>query len=415
MPLDLVQTVCDLVRIPSVNPMGREVRGEEDYEHRLTAYLEQLFQRLGLPWRRLPVAPLRDNIVACLDGEIPPAQGGPILMLEAHQDTVPVEGMTIPPWTPQVRNGRVYGRGACDIKGGMACILTAVSRLIEERPPGLPTIVIACAVNEEFGGGGAPELAQCWQPGPGALLPRAPDAAIVAEPTELNVVVAHKGSLRWRCHALGRATHSSQPQLGDNAIYRMARVVTALEKYARDVVPALAAHRLVGRPTMSVGMIRGGISVNTVPDRCTIEIDRRLVPGEEPQDTLAAVQAYLADEVGDARAIEHEAPYLRMPPLADDMNGALAAGLSEAVRRCGGPSQCVGVPYGTDAPALAEHGIPTVVFGPGALAQAHTADEWVAIEQLQAATEILYQFCRQYPALVQASEGPDPTATPGGR
>ena len=396
MPLDLVQTVCDLVRIPSVNPMGREVRGEEYYEHRLTAYLQQLFERLGLPWQRLPVAPLRDNIVARLDGEIPPEQGGPILMLEAHQDTVPVDGMTIPPWTPEVRDGRVFGRGACDIKGGMACLLTVVSRLIEERPPGLPTIVIACAVNEEFGGGGAPDLAQCWQPGRGALLPRAPDAAIVAEPTELTVVVAHKGSLRWRCHTLGRATHSSQPHLGDNAIYRMARVVTALEKYARDVVPALAEHRLVGRPTMSVGMIHGGISVNTVPDRCTIEIDRRLVPGEDPQDTFAEVQACLAAELGDARAIEHEAPYLLMPPLADDRNGDLAAGLSAAVRRCGGSGQCRGVPYGTDAPALAEHGIPTVVFGPGALAQAHTADEWVAVEQLQAATEILYQFCLRY-------------------
>src|SRR5450759_3772380 len=136
MPLDLVQTVCDLVRIPSVNPMGREVHGEEYYEHRVTAYLQRLFERLGLPWQRLPVAPLRDNIVARLDGEIPPEQGGPILMLEAHQDTVPVDGMTIPPWTPEVRDGRVFGRGACDIKGGMACILTAVSRLIEERPPG---------------------------------------------------------------------------------------------------------------------------------------------------------------------------------------------------------------------------------------------------------------------------------------
>jgi acetylornithine deacetylase len=396
MPLDLIETACDLVRLPSVNPMGREVSGEEYYEHRVTDYLQRLFQRLGLPWHRQTVAPGRDNIVARLDGAVPPEQGGPLLLLEAHQDTVPVDGMTIPPWTPQVRDGRLYGRGACDIKGAMACLLTAVSRLQEERPPALPTIVIACAVNEEFGGAGAPELAQLWQPGGSSLLPRAPDAAIVAEPTELNVVVAHKGVVRWRCHTRGRAAHSSQPDRGDNAIYRMAGVVAALEQYARDVVPQRGEHRLVGRPTLSVGMIYGGLSVNTVPDHCTIELDRRLVPGEDPQQAVQHLRDYLVAQAGDPGAshIEHEPPFIVMPALPDDHNGPLAARLSRVIRAVGGPGQCLGVPYGTDAPALAARGIPTVVFGPGALAQAHTADEWVALDQLQAATEILCQFCR---------------------
>jgi acetylornithine deacetylase/succinyl-diaminopimelate desuccinylase-like protein len=390
MTLDLIETVCELVRLPSVNPMGREVQGEEYYEHHVTDYLQGVFERLGLPWQRQTVASRRDNIVARLDGAVPPEQGGPLLLLEAHQDTVPVDGMTIPPWTPEVRQGRVYGRGACDIKGGLACILTAIARLADERPPRLPTIVIACAVNEEFGGGGAPQLAELWQPGAATLLPRAPDAAIVAEPTQLNVVVAHKGIVRWRCHTTGRAAHSSQPNEGDNAIYRMAGVVSALERYARDVVPQLAAHPLVGRPSLSVGMIQGGISVNTVPDRCTIEIDRRLVPGEDPAEAHRHAATTAADP-----AIVHEPPYIVMPALADVGNGPLAARLSETARRCGAPGQCLGVPYGTDAPAFAAHGIPTVVFGPGSLAQAHTADEWVAVEQLDAAAEILYQFCRQ--------------------
>src|SRR5207249_11663727 len=121
-------------------------------------------------------------------------------LFEAHQDTVPVDGMTIPPWTPDVRDGRIYGRGSTDIKGGMAAMLAALSRLAIERPPNMPTIVLACTVNEEHGFTGATHLTKLWTGGGSKLMPRAPDAAVVAEPTLLNVVVAHKGVVRWRCH-----------------------------------------------------------------------------------------------------------------------------------------------------------------------------------------------------------------------
>lgn len=393
MPLDVIDTLCDLVRLPSVNPMGRDVSGDEYFEYQVTDYLEGLFARLGLPWRRQTIAPRRDNIVARLDGDVPAEDGGAILMFEAHQDTVPVDGMTIPPWTPTIRDGRVYGRGACDIKGGMACMLAVLSRLAEERPRGQATIVMACSVNEEHGFGGAPRIHELWADDSG-FLPRAPDAVIVAEPTSLDVVVAHKGALRWRCHTRGRATHSSQPQLGDNAIYRMARVLDVLERYARDVVPTLGQHPLVGHPTLSVGLISGGVSVNTVPDRCTIEIDRRVLPEEDAQAAFAHVTSFLADALAHDLLVEHESPYLISSGLSDDLSRDFAARLSSAIRRHGGSGRCLGVPYGTDAPAFSKRGIPTVVFGPGSIVQAHTADEWVAMDQLQAATEILYQFAR---------------------
>jgi len=393
MPLDVMETLCDLVRLPSVNPMGRDVSGEEYFEYQVTDYLERLFDRLGLPWRRQTIEPRRDNIVARLDGDVPAEDGGTTLMFEAHQDTVPVDGMTIPPWTPTIREGRVYGRGACDIKGGMACMLAALSRLAEERPRGRPTLVMACSVNEEHGFGGAPRIHELWDGGSG-FLPRAPDAVIVAEPTLLDVVVAHKGALRWRCHAHGRAGHSSQPQLGDNAIYRMARVLEALEHYARDVVPALGRHPLAGHPTLSVGLISGGVSVNTVPDRCTIEIDRRVLPAENPQAALEHVEAFVAEAVAGDPLVEQEPPYLISSGLSDELSRDFAARLSSTIRRYGGSGRCVGVPYGTDAPAFSSRGIPTVVFGPGSIEQAHTADEWVAIDQLHTATEILYEFAR---------------------
>ena len=396
MALDLVATLCDLVRLPSVNPMGRPVSGDFYYEHRVTDYLQELFQRLDVPWHRQQVAPLRDNIVARLDGAVPPEQGGPLLMLEAHQDTVPVDGMIIPPWTPEVRDGRVWGRGSCDIKGGMASMLWAFSRLIDERPAGMPTIIMACSVNEEHGFYGARELAELWKsPDPGALIPRTPDAVVVAEPTLLNVVVAHKGTVRWRCRTSGRAAHSSRPEQGDNAIYHMARVVAALESYARDVAPTLTRHRLVGAPTLSVGVVAGGISVNTVPDDCYIEIDRRVIPGEDPYEARAKVIDYIAQHIPAGTPMKHEDPFIAGRGLSDDHNGTLAEKLGAVAQRSGGGLP-QGVPYGTNAPAYAAAGAPTVVFGPGSIDQAHTCDEWVEVSQLVAAGEILYDFARSY-------------------
>jgi len=147
----------------------------------------------------------------------------------------------------------------------------------------MPTILMACTVNEEHGYSGATALTKLWSQ-PGSIIPRQPDVAVVAEPTQLQVVVAHKGVVRWRCHTHGRAVHSSQPQLGVNAIYKMSRVLAALERYQSEFTPRLRRHALCGQPTLSVGTITGGLSVNTVPDHCTIEIDRRLIPDEKPDD-----------------------------------------------------------------------------------------------------------------------------------
>jgi acetylornithine deacetylase/succinyl-diaminopimelate desuccinylase-like protein len=391
MPLDLLKTLCDLVRLPSVNPMGRSVQGDIYYEQRVTDYLERLFQELGLPNVRQTVAPGRDNIVARLDGDTPAAAGGFLLMFEAHQDTVPVEGMTIEPWQPEVRQGRVYGRGACDIKGGMACMLTALARLADERPAGMPTVVMACTVDEEYGFTGARRIHQLWRHEP-HFLPRAPDAVVVSEPTGLDVVVTHKGAVRWRCHTRGRAAHSSQPAAGHNAIYDMARVVNLLETYARDTVPMLADHPLLGRPSLSVGLIHGGISVNVVPDHCTIEIDRRTLPGEDLgavwQQAMEAVRHGLPPEV----RWESDPPYQSVGALEQTGNQQLAQRVSRAARAVGGPGRCIGVPYGTDAPAFASEGIPTVVFGPGFIEQAHTVDEWIEVDQLHAAAESYYRL-----------------------
>jgi len=387
MPLDLTQTLSELVAIPSVNPMGKPVSGPEYFEYRVTDYLENFFRSLGLPFQRQHVDVKRENIVARLDG----AEGAPLVLFEAHQDTVPVDGMTIEPWTPTVRDGRLYGRGSCDIKGGMVAMLGALARLAAERPTGMPTIIMACTVNEEHGYSGATALTRLWSEA-GSIIPRQPDVAVVAEPTQLQVVVAHKGVVRWRLHTRGRAGHSSQPHLGVNAIFRMAPVLAALERYQREVAPTLAEHPLCGNPTLSVGTITGGLSVNTIPDHCVIEIDRRLLPREEPLTAQQHVIDYLARELGDQVQLEHSKPFLIGLGLPDDNNAHIADAMNAGVHAAGLPGGKIGVPFGTDAAAYAAAGVPSVVFGPGSIDQAHTADEWLALDQLHAASEAVYQF-----------------------
>jgi acetylornithine deacetylase/succinyl-diaminopimelate desuccinylase-like protein len=416
MTLDVVQLLADLVRIPSVNPMGRNVSGEIYLEGRVTNFLQELFTRLGLAWERHTVAPERDNIIVRVDGQKSPEKGGSVLMFEAHQDTVPVDGMTIDPFAAEIKDNRLYGRGACDIKGGLAAMIAAIARLAADKPKGRSTVVLACTINEEHGFTGATHWAATFSrpqskakrtgktPADASsahskLLPRVPNACIVAEPTQLNVVVAHKGAVRWRCHATGIATHSSQPHLGDNAIFHMARVLHVLEQYARDVVPTLGSHPLVGHPTLSVGLITGGISVNTVPDRATIEIDRRVLPGEDPQAAFDHAVEFVNARVTAGTPIIHEPPFMFTRGLADDKNGDLAARLAGVIQQQAGlqgAGERIGVPFGTNAPHYAATGCPTVVFGPGSIDQAHTADEWLDLSQLHAATNMLYEFAKSF-------------------
>lgn len=393
--LDIVKTLSDLVAIPSVNPMGRPLSGPEYLEYRVTDYLEALFKRLNIPSQRQTIEPKRDNIVAYVEGSRPAAQGGPLVLLEAHQDTVPVDGMTIEPWSPVVRDGRIYGRGSCDIKGGMCAMLGAVARLAAERPKGMPNIAMACTVNEEHGYTGALGLVKSWD-AKDSIIPRRPDVAVVAEPTSLQVVVAHKGTVRWRCHARGRAVHSSRPHLGDNAIYKLARAILAFESYQKDVVPTLPTHPLCGACSLSVGTIRGGLSVNTVPDECSIEIDRRLLPGEDGAQVFRQIVDYVNKYPGVTFALDHEEPFMVGPPMSEEINGPLADRLASAARGVVPNCEKVGVPYGTDAATISRGGVPSVVFGPGSIDQAHTADEWLPLDELEAASEVLYQFLRGY-------------------
>ena len=376
-----LELLRQLVAIPSVNPMGRDASGPEFREGRLSDFLESFFRRLGVACERIEVAPGRANVVARFD-----ALGAKrTVLLDAHQDTVSADGMTVEPFTPAERDGRLYGRGACDVKGGMAAMLAAFERLVRERPAGAADVVLSCCCDEESTMRGIQALVGRWTPA------NRPDVAVVAEPTGLDVVVAHKGIVRWQVNTSGRACHSSAPERGVNAIYRMARVVTVLEEYAAELPTLVPTHPLCGPATLSVGRIEGGVGVNTVPDSCAVLIDRRLLPGEDARTAVDHAHATLTRRAG--VPFEFLPPLHVLPPLADGPNAALADRLLAHVQAVAGPRRAVGVAYGTHAARTATAGVPSVVFGPGCIAQAHTADEWVEVAQLDLASDVYFNFC----------------------
>jgi acetylornithine deacetylase ArgE len=367
----------DLVRLPSVNPMGRLLQSPDLYEHRVTAYLEDFFRGLGVPSQRQTIAPQRDNIIARLDS--PGARR--TLVFEAHQDTVPTDNMTIEPFGAHIENGRLYGRGACDIKGGMAAMLAAFARVVREKPAGACNLIMACSVDEEHTFLGVQEMVRRGL--------RA-DMAVVAEPTDLRVVKAHKGLCRWKVTTPGRSCHSSTPELGVNAIYRMGRLLSVIERYANEL-RASRSDALLGPPTLSVGRVEGGTSVNTVPDRCQIEVDRRLIPGEEAEaarrDFIDSLKTALPDLPFECSPI-----WINCPALSPEHNSKLVTRLSQCIDAVKGTHEVIAVPYGTDASTLALGGVPSVVFGPGDIARAHTCDEWVPLDEVAEASDIMYRL-----------------------
>jgi len=400
----VVQILRRLIAAPSVNPrLGDPHVGEQ----RLTSQLGQICDDFGWRWMLQSVHPERDNLILLV-----PGGRGDAMLWDAHQDTVGVSGMTIETFEPVVVDGRVYGRGACDVKGGMAAMLAALARLAEKPAGSQPTIIMACTVNEECGFTGAQALAGIWRHGGDAqtlsadcraeggleleeLRSLRPAAAIVAEPTSLDVVVSHRGVVRWQCRTHGLAAHSSQPQQGSNAVYAISHVVQLIDRYHREHLAAREADPLCGGPAVCVTTIRGGTGANTVPDAAVIDVDRRLTPDETPETAHQDLIEWLAARAELGRCtLTHDEPWMQSRGLGGNANRAWAERVAQVVRGTGRGCNLVGVPYGTNAATIAAAGIPTVVFGPGSIQQAHTADEWIAVDQLEASVEALWRMAQ---------------------
>jgi len=378
--LSLPEILSELVRRPSVNPMGRtDLPPEILYESRVTAFLEHELRNLPCEFHRQSVQLGRDNLIAAYT---PPGPASFTVLFEAHQDTVPIDAMTIDAFGAVVEGGKLYGRGSCDVKAGVAVMLAALRRLVREKPRGSAMVVVAFTVDEENGGLGVQELMKA-----GTLA----DYAIVAEPTLLNIVNAHKGVARWALETTGRACHSSRPEEGVNAVYRMARLLRGIEDYA-SVLPTMPPDPVLGARTISVGRIAGGVSPNTVPDSCLANVDRRLLPGETFESATADLDAFLRSRPGVDFPFTLSRSSPGCLPLSPERSRELVERLGATIDSVVGKHRVHPVPFGTDASTIAAAGVPAVVFGPGDIAQAHTKDEWIDLEQLDPAAEILYRF-----------------------
>jgi acetylornithine deacetylase/succinyl-diaminopimelate desuccinylase family protein len=362
-PDPVIALLADLVRINSVNPSYEGGQSEAG----VVNYLREYFLRNSIDTWQQDAFPGRPNLIARLPGE----NSSRRLVFEAHTDTVSIGGMTIPPFDPVISEGRLYGRGSCDTKAGLAAMAhAAVSLKAAGIVPPCEVWVVAAA-DEEFSFGGVRRLLQGLEAA----------AAIVSEPTQMRVAVASKGVLRWRIQCRGRAAHSSRPQTGINAITNMARVILALEEDGARL--SSTTHPLLGNATLNVGIIEGGLQVNIVPDLCAIELDRRLLPGE----TIPKVLAHYRGLIDPSLDAHFEMPMLEDEAFETSCETDLVRCALRVSHEVGMDPEPLGVPFGTDASKFSRAGIPSIICGPGSIDLAHGAVEYVEISQVEQATE----------------------------
>lgn len=375
-PGEVAALLSRLVRIPSVNPREESKPAEREIAAAVAGWLEAA----GLEVGQEDMGGGRPSVVARLAGE----DRSRTLLLESHLDTVEVDDMTVAPFEPVVEGGRLYGRGSCDAKASVTAFMLALSRVAASGHRPAVDVALAAVADEEHHHGGIDHLLA------GVLRP---EAAVVGEPTQLRMVIAHKGGVRFRVIAHGRSAHSSQPWNGNNAIDRMVEVL----EHIRDVIqPQLLdrPHPLCGPPTLTVTLIEGGAGINVVPSTCTIAIDRRTIPGEEGEEVFRELAASIRSvgpdriEVPDVDFISH--------PMETNAQTTIATAMGRALDARGLDHRAIGVTYGSDAAVIGRAGIPVVVFGPGTIDDAHQPDESVELAQVQRAAEVIEELIRGY-------------------
>ncbi|HKX48528.1 MAG TPA: M20/M25/M40 family metallo-hydrolase [Gaiellaceae bacterium] len=365
---DVAELAAQLVAIESINP---DIVASGSGELALARFVAEWCERAGLETTLSELAPRRANVVAIARG----SGGGRSLMLNAHMDTVGVARMT-DPFVPRLENGRLYGRGAQDMKGSLAaCMLAAV----DARRRGLRGDVIVTAVaDEEFASIGTEAIAAGVRA----------DAAIVTEPTELQVAVAHRGFVHLEVEVHGRAAHGSRPDIGIDAIAKMGRVLVGIEELDRQL-RAKPTHPHLGSGSAHASLIEGGQEFSSYPARCALQAERRTIPGESAElaerELLEIVAR--AGEGDPAFRADVRAPISREPfEVAEDAE-IVGSVRRHATRVLGSAPATVGVPFWADSALLASAGIPTVVFGPSGEGL-HSEVEWVDVESLERCVRI---------------------------
>ncbi len=358
MPQDpAIDLLSELVAIDSVNPSL--VPGGAG-ESRIASAIAAHMQRIGLRVHLQEVVAGRPNVIGVLDGR----SAGRSLMFCGHMDTVGVEGMTAP-FLPEIRDGRLYGRGSQDMKGGLAARIDA-ARVAAERGLDNGRLIVAAVVDEEYASIGADALVREWTA----------DAAVVTEPTDLRVAICHKGFAWIDVETQGRAAHGSRPADGRDAIMRMGRVLHRLEALDRALQSG-PAHPLMGTGSLHASIVTGGRELSSYPDHCRLQMERRLVGDETGEGALREVRAILADLTGEDSEFTGTASLgFSRPPYELPTDHPRADLLAGAIEASGVRNQKVGMSFWTDAAVLGSAGIPSVLFGPGG-AGLHSREEYV--------------------------------------
>ena len=373
-----VTLLRDLVAIDSVNPsLSSGARGEGAIARRIAGELEAIGLRVEIS----DAAPGRPNVVGVLDGRAP----GRSLMFCGHTDTVGVSGMP-QPFTPEIRDGRLYGRGAQDMKGGVAAMIAATRRIVESGGLAQGRVVVAAVVDEEHVSIGAEALVTKWRA----------DAAVVTEPTGLDVAIAHKGFQWVALETRGRAAHGSRPRDGRDAILRMGRVLARLESLDRHLQQG-PSHPLLGTASLHASLIEGGHELSSYPARAALHYERRTLPGESSEVALTEANAILAELTRDDPEFDAEARFaFGRVAYEIDTSSQLPMMLTDAARAAGCRTSIAGMTFWTDAAILGAAGIPSVLFGPGG-AGLHSIDEYVVVDDVlrcrDALTNLAWAWC----------------------
>jgi acetylornithine deacetylase len=365
---ELEKLLSDLVSINSINP---DLVPGSPGEAEVARYIVDWLKHAGLEVELIEIVSGRPNVVGIARG----TGGGKTLLLNGHMDTVGVADMT-DGHQPRIDGDRLYGRGAYDMKGGLAACMIAAAAAQRQNLRG--DVIFMGVIDEEYASVGTMDLAQRYQA----------DGAIVAEFTELQLILAHRGFVWLEVETIGKAAHGSRPDLGVDAIVKMGKVLIEIEKLDQRL-RSNPTHPLLGSGSLHASLVQGGQELSSYPEQCLLSVERRTLPGETPEaveDELTQIVESLRQTDPSFNAVVRRG--IHRSPLETREDAAIVRALQVAsVQALAHPSQISGVPFWTDAAILSAAGIPSVLFGPSG-SGAHAMEEWVDLESVRTCAEI---------------------------
>ena len=372
-----LKLLLDLIAIPSINNNFLKNNKNLTGESRISNYIKDRAKKAKLEIQKQSTDCGRDNLIVRL---LPKGKIKNRIILAPHLDTVGVS--TDAELNPKRKSNRIYGRGACDTKGSVAVMFNAIEKLSKHKDRPINTEIVFIGFVDE----------ECDQTGSRAFskLHMKADLAIVGEPTRCRIVTAHKGDFWLNIQTKGKSAHGARPELGNNAVHSMAKCIDILEtKYANNLRKRI--HPTLGHPTINTGTIRGGRQPNIVPNNCEASFDRRTLPGESFSSIQNEIRLLLKKNnlnVSISNLKKFNCPAMETDPHSPWVNDFM---------RLAKQSKPIGVDYYCDAANISVTGIPTIVWGPGDISQAHTTNEWISIDQVERGINLLSRFLLSLP------------------